>query len=81
MILNATTSYDPDDSASVLSYTWECPPEINKAYSCSDLSYGSAYNSLLKLDALQRVKLGLSYSRAYTFKLTVKSEDNSYKST
>lgn len=28
MVINASTSYDPDNSSAILNYTWTCPNEI-----------------------------------------------------
>jgi len=41
MTIDASKSYDPDNSSSVLTYSWTCPSVVTALYVCNSLSKGS----------------------------------------
>lgn len=75
--LNASSSYDPDNSSAVLLYEWTCPDKIDQN-NCQKLLSGTRNNSLV-ITIMQKFHLNLAFNKTYTFKVGVSAKDNPYK--
>jgi hypothetical protein len=79
MIMNVSTSYDPDNSsANNFTYQWTCPSIVTQYYACSYLVRGAA-NQYLYINALQRAKIGFLFNTGYNFTVLMTSLSNPYK--
>jgi len=80
LILDGRSSFDPDNSSAILSYSWTCPDQLTLYYTCESLVREDRGSPRLEISTFQRSKALLQFGQPYSFGLMVTSVDNPYKS-
>lgn len=74
--LNASSSFDPDNSSAILNYTWTCPTPIDST-TCGNMQNGVRNNSLT-FPLWLKFKASLQYGVNYAFIVVVQNVNNPY---